>query len=244
MARHSPSPCLSGQRPGLMQPDISYQMTFADGRQERIVLALDPQSGEIICDEDYIPPVWAMLGHHQCRHCPLRQDEVTWCPIARNIAYLFSGKNTGTSHDPIALRVELGQRVSLFETTAQRALSSLFGLICSLSPCPHTQPLKPMGIMHLPLASDVETLVRIASLFLLRSYLAHQDNPAVPVNLLEMQSTYQNLTVLNQGMAGRLRAASSSDAAVNAITLLDVLVKDVRFELDSQLKLLKELMNV
>ena len=101
-----------------------------------------------------------------------------------------------------------------------------------------------MGIMHLPLASDVETLVRIASLFLLRSYLAHQDNPAVPVNLLEMQSTYQNLTVLNQGMAGRLRAASSSDAAVNAITLLDVLVKDVRFELDSQLKLLKELMNV
>src|SRR5690606_26166584 len=74
MAPLSPSHCLSGQRPGPMQPDISYQMTFADGRQERIVLALDPQSGEIICDEDYIPPVWAMLGHHQCRHCPLRQD--------------------------------------------------------------------------------------------------------------------------------------------------------------------------
>jgi hypothetical protein len=227
-----------------MQPDISYQLTFSDSRVERIVLTLDPQSGEIVCEDDYIPPAWAMLGHNQCEHCPLRQDEVIWCPIAKNIAYLFSGKDTGTSHDRITLRVELGQRVSLFETTSQRALSSLFGLICSLSPCPHTQPLKPMGVMHLPLASDVETLVRIASLFLLRSYLAHQDNPAVSVGLSEMQSTYQNLTVLNKGMAGRLRAASTSDAAVNAMTLLDVLVKDVRFELDSQLKLLKELMNI
>jgi hypothetical protein len=45
-------------------------------------------------------------------------------------------------------------------------------------------------------------------------------------------------------MAARLRSASSSDAAVNAITLLDVLVKDVRFELDSQLTLLKQLMRV
>lgn len=227
-----------------MQPDISYQLTFADKREERIVLTLDPKSGEIICLDDYIPPEWAMLGHKQCSHCPLRQDEVTYCPIARNIAFLFSGKDTGSSHDQITLRVELGQRVSLFETTSQRALSSLFGLICSLSPCPHTQPLKPMGIMHLPLASDVEALVRIASLFLLRSYLAHQENPAVPVNLDEMQSTYQNLTTLNRGMANRLRSASSSDAAVNAITLLDVLVKDVRFELDSQLKLLKELMDI
>jgi hypothetical protein len=101
-----------------------------------------------------------------------------------------------------------------------------------------------MGIMHLPLASDVETLMRISSLFLLRSYLAHQDNPALPIDLSEMQSTYQNLAQLNKDMAVRLRAASSSDAAVNAITLLDVLVKDVRFEMDSQLKLLKELMNI
>ncbi|MEE4251196.1 MAG: hypothetical protein V2I38_11455 [Alcanivoracaceae bacterium] len=227
-----------------MQPDISYQLTFSDSREERIVLMLDPQSGEIVCHDDYTPPDWAMLGHNQCSHCPLRPDEVTYCPIARNIAHLFSGNNTGSSHDRVALRVEMGQRIYLFETSAQRALSSLFGLICALSPCPHTQPLKPMGIMHLPLASDVETLVRISSLFLLRSYLAHQDNPAVPVDLSEMESTYQNLTTLNKGMASRLREASASDTAVNAITLLDVLVKDVRFELDSQLKLLRELMNI
>lgn len=231
-----------------MQPDISYHFTFADGREEHIILTLDPESGDIVAPDKgpnaQPPPDWAILSYKQCQHCPLQQDEVTYCPIARNIAHAFTDKDTGASHEPVSLRVEMGARVYLFETTAQRALSSLFGLICSLSPCPHTQPLKPMGIMHLPLASDVETLMRISSLFLLRSYLAHQDNPALPIDLSEMQSTYQNLAQLNKDMAVRLRAASSSDAAVNAITLLDVLVKDVRFEMDSQLKLLKELMNI
>jgi hypothetical protein len=227
-----------------MQPDIAYTLSFPDGRQENILIHLQDGSGEIVSDDSYIPPSWALLSHCQCEHCPLREDEVTYCPIAKNIAVLFAGKHTGNSHDSVSLRVQVGQRGYVFDTTVQRALSSLFGLICSLSPCPHTLPLRPMGIFHLPLSSDIETLVRISSLFLLRSYLAHQENPAVPVNLSDMEVTYQNLAILNRGIAARLRSASSSDAAVNAITLLDVLVKDVRFELDSQLKLLKDLMKV
>ena len=228
-----------------MQPDILYSMTFQNGRREEIAINLDVESGEILVDDDFIPPAWALLGHQQCSHCPLHSDEVTYCPIARNLAYLFSGRNTGTSHDKVFLRVQVGQRGYVFdETTTQRALSSLFGLICALSPCPHTLPLRPMGLFHLPLATDVETLVRISSLFLLRSYLSHQDRPTDPVDLSDMEATYSNLGKLNQGMAARLRSASSSDTAVNAITLLDVLVKDVRFELDSQLALLKQLMRV
>ena len=228
-----------------MQPDIGYFLTFEDGRREDIAVMLDPEGGEILCDEKFVPPAWALLGHEQCSHCPLHTDEVTYCPIARNMAYLFTGRNTGTSHDKVFLRVQVGQRGYVFDTTTQRALSSLFGLICALSPCPHTLPLRPMGVFHLPLATDIETLVRISSLFLLRSYLAHQDNATIPVDLSDMESTYRNLGKLNHGIAARLRSASSSsDAAVNAITLLDVLVKDVRFELDSQLSLLKELMHV
>jgi hypothetical protein len=227
-----------------MQPDISYDLAFEDGRREQIRIHMDPASGEILPDPDYIPPSWALLGHAQCDHCPLREDEVTYCPIAQNIAGLFRDKNTGNSHDPVHLEVRVGQRLYVFDTTMQRALSSLFGLICALSPCPHTLPLRPMGVLHLPLSTDVETMVRISSLFLLKSYLAHQDNPSIPVDLSDMAATYLNLSTLNRGMAARMRSASSSDAPINAITLLDVLVKDVRFELDSQLKLLKELMRV
>lgn len=228
-----------------MQPDILYSMTFQDGRREEFAVTQDGEGGEIVIDSDFIPPAWALLGHHQCSHCPLQPDEITYCPIARNLAFLFSGRNTGTSYDKVFLRVQVGQRGYVFdETTTQRALSSLFGLICALSPCPHTLPLRPMGVFHLPLATDVETLVRISSLFLLRSFLTHQDRPEAPVDLSDMETTYRNLGKLNQGMAARIRSASSSDAAVNAITLLDVLVKDVRFELDGQLSLLKQLMRV
>lgn len=228
-----------------MPPDILYSMTFEDGRREEFAVNLDAERGEILTDDDFIPPAWALLSHNQCSHCPLQADDVTYCPIARNLAYLFSGRDTGTSHDKVFLRVQAGHRGYVFdETTTQRAFSSLFGLICSLSPCPHTLPLRPMGVFHLPLATDVETLVRISSLFLLRSYLSHQDRPADPVDLSDMEVTYSNLGKLNQGMAARLRSASSSDAPVNAITLLDVLVKDVRFELDSQLTLLKQLMHI
>ena len=226
-----------------MQPDINYLLTFRDGRRVELPIRLDPH-GEIICDDDFVPPAWAMLGHHQCSHCPLEPDEVTHCPVARNMAWVFAGRDTGPSHEPVSLRVQVGHRAHVFDdTTVQRALSSLFGLICALSPCPHTLPLRPMGIFHLPLATDVETLMRISSLFLLRSYLAHLDNPALPVDLTDMGITYQALGTLNQGIAARMRTASTSDAAVNAITLLDVLVKDVRFELDSQLALLKQMMN-
>lgn len=228
-----------------MPPDIRYSMTFEDGRQEEFAVSLDAEQGEILIDDDFIPPAWALLSNNQCSHCPLQADEVTYCPIARNLAYLFSGRDTGASHDKVFLRVQTGHRGYVFdETTTQRAFSSLFGLICSLSPCPHTLPLRPMGVFHLPLATDVETVVRISSLFLLRSYLAHQDRPSDPVDLSAMEATYGNLGKLNQGMAARLRSASSSDAPVNAIALLDVLVKDVRFELDSQLTLLKQLMYV
>lgn len=227
-----------------MQPDICYHFHYADGREETIALCLDPENGELLFDPDYIPPTWAALGFRQCSHCPLQEDELPHCPIARNIAWLFHERNMGASHSPVALTVSSGQRTYQFDTTVQRALSSLFGLICSLSPCPHTLPLRPMGIFHLPLSTEMETLVRISSLFLLRSYLSHKDNPQLPVDLSDMSVTYENLAILNRGMAERLRAASPSDAAVNAIALLDVLVKDVRVELDSQLELLKKMMGL
>lgn len=227
-----------------MQPDICYRFRYADGHEESIAFRLDPENGELLHDPDYIPPAWAALGFRQCEHCPLEADDLPNCPVAHNIAWLFHGRDMGDSHAQVALSVTSGQRTYQFDTTVQRALSSLFGLICSLSPCPHTLPLRPMGIFHLPLSTEVETLVRISSLFLLRSYLAHKDNPELPVDLSDMSLTYRNLATLNRGMAERLRAASPSDAAVNAIALLDVLVKDVRIELDSQLELLKKMMGL
>ncbi|MCB1615454.1 MAG: hypothetical protein KDI30_05515 [Pseudomonadales bacterium] len=220
-----------------MSNSLKYKITHNDASCHQIVVNLDA-SDNIHIDKDFTAPDWAKLDHHQCSHCTLESSQHPYCPIARNLAFLFAGASFGDSFEEVRLEVETGQRQYSAKTTIQRALSSLFGLICSLSPCPYTIPLKPMGLFHLPLANDSETLVRAASFFLLKRYLEHLRDPALPVNLDNMEDTYSNLKELNKCFVKRFREIDESDATVNALILLDVLAKDVDYELEEQLGLL------
>ena len=83
----------------------------------------------------------------------------------------------------MTLDVQTWQRNYHQDTTLQRALSSLFGLICALSDCPHTRFLRPMASFHLPLSSDTETLVRTASLYLLQRYIRNRQQPEQSISL-------------------------------------------------------------
>jgi len=221
-----------------MLTEIHYRLEFEDGHQEDFSIRLDPDSGELATAAGFEPPDWTALHHHQCSHCPLDARDVAQCPVAANMAQMFSGRELGSSHDAVRLQVSTGERTTLFHTTAQRALGSLLGLVCALSPCPHTQPLRPMAIFHLPLANEAETLFRAASMFLLQSYLDHLEDPSQPVDLELMVNTYRNLAILNRALAERLRD-QKSDSAINAVVLLDILARGVKFELDDQLQLLR-----
>lgn len=223
-----------------MPHDILYDMGYATGKHDRIPLSLD-SSGSIAVDDGFEAPDWARLTFHQCAHCTLDPATHTYCPIARNIAYLFPQSFSGNSWENVELVVETKARRYTLETTLQRALGSLFGLVCSLSDCPHTRPLRAMGTFHLPVSSDQETLVRAAAFFLLKRYLDHQRDATVGVDLAEMATTYKNLKILNRGLAERFRGDGSSDAAVNAIVLLDILARDVDFELEDQLDALRDI---
>ena len=181
-----------------MQPDIHYQLTDTDGQVTHIKLHQEPESHGLAVDPDFVPPDWALLEHCQCSHCPLSRDEHRYCPIARNLAWLLPEQQLGHSFDPIHLRVATREREYLLDTTAQRALSSLFGLVCALSDCPHTRFLRPMALFHLPVSTETETLTRAAGFFLLQRYLAKRDNPELPLNLEDMDRAYRNLGELNR----------------------------------------------
>lgn len=221
-----------------MQHEIHYYLSHADGTTEHIPLVRDPGTGALIQNEDFEPPDWALLEHGKCSHCPLSQQQHRYCPVARNIAAVFAGIRPDQSHAPVTLEVRTPHRRYLAETTLQRALSSLFGLVCSLSDCPHMVPLRPMGAFHLPLASDVETLVRASAFFLLKSYLDHLESPSVKVGLENMAEVYDNLNEFNRSFVKRFRDVHTSDAAVNAMVLLDLLARDVNFELKAHLEML------
>ncbi|EKF74390.1 hypothetical protein A11A3_09325 [Alcanivorax hongdengensis A-11-3] len=223
-----------------MRPDICYDLRNRAGQQQRIPLHLHPDDHSLQVPADFEAPHWARLEYHQCSHCPLSQDEYRDCPVARNLAWLLPDHELGPSHERIDLRVDAHQRRYQMETSLQRALGSLFGLVCALSDCPHTRFLRPMALFHLPVSNETETLVRTASLYLLQRYIAHRHDPAIPVDLDELNEQYRQLNVLNRCFVERFRGRQS-DAPVNAMVLLQVLSRDMKGELNELLESLAPL---
>ena len=76
------------------------------------------------------------------------------------------------SFDTVGVTVVQAERTVHAETTAQQAMSSVLGLIMATAGCPWTDRLRPMARFHLPFASEVETLYRSVSMFLLSLELA------------------------------------------------------------------------
>lgn len=217
-------------------PDILYRFIPEDGSAgETVPIRLDPESRSIAADPAFVPPDWARLEHQQCSHCPLDPAETPYCPVALNLARLLPRHDLGESFHDLTLEVETPQRRYRTRTTLQRALSSLFGLVCALSDCPHTRFLRPMALFHLPLSTSTETLVRVAGFWLLRQYLKGRHDPEAAVDLTGLDQAYQRLDELNRCFVARFRAGQRSDAPVNAMVLLQVLARDMNWELEDEM---------
>ena len=223
-------------------PDFEYRITAGHTTgHTRIPLHLDPLTRDLDVPAHFEAPAWVRLDYHQCAQCPLSKDTHRDCPVALRLAWAFSQAEWGDSYEDIELNVRTPNRSYTAQTSLQRAMGSLFGLVCSLSPCPHTQPLRPMGIYHLPLADESETFFRAAAVFLMHSYLRQQENPDHPVGLEQMEDTYGKLKEINRSFANRLRSVEGAEAATNAIILLDILTRDVTFQLEEQMPHLRRL---
>lgn len=224
-----------------MNPDFEYRITSEAGELTRIPLYLEKDTKAIHIPASFQAPAWARLDHQQCNHCPLDPATTRDCPVARNVAYVFSLASWGDSFEDIHLEVVTPQRMYAMDTSLQRALGALFGLVCALSNCPYMLPLRPMGLFHLPLATESETFFRAASVFLMHSYLQRETDPEAPVDLSQMEEAYSNLREINVSFARRLRNIDGAEAATNAIILLDMLTRDVTFQLEEQMPHLRRL---
>ena len=214
-----------------MPPDYVYTLTTPEGVQQRIPIELVDDA--IAIPDRFSPPAWAALTYHQCSHCPLNKETHRYCPIALNLAYLLPESALGDSFQTVTVEVDTPQRQYRQTTTLQRALSSLFGLICALSDCPHTRFLRPMARFHLPLSSASETLVRSASLFLLQQHMADRLDSQDP--LAELNARYTALNELNRCFTRRLRGKRTSDAPINALVLLNVTAREMHWNLEEEL---------
>ena len=214
---------------------IKYSFTLADGSTETFDLQLDNNSIELINFSPAELPDWTHLDFHQCPHCPFDVTSVPDCPVAANLVPIVTLFEKLLSYDEIRLDVKTNERHISQETTAQRAISALMGLVMAASGCPHTSYFKPMARFHLPLASEEETLYRATSMYLLSQYFLKKEGHDFDFDLGGLTAIYRNIQIVNLTISQRIRASTITDSSVNAIVLLDMYAKAVPYVIKDHL---------
>jgi len=220
---------------------IRYRFRLAGRPEEVVDLALDRDSLALVGVDLQDGPDWTALGFEQCRNCPLVADQHPRCPLALALVGIVGLFRDVVSHDEVVLEVETEERTVQERTSAQRALSSLMGLVMAASGCPHTAWFRPMARFHLPLASHDETVFRAAGMYLLAQFYRNRDGHVPDLDLDGLKDIYEQLAVVNEGIAERLRAAIEKDSAVNAVVLLDVHARMLPFAIEESLEGLRPL---
>jgi hypothetical protein len=216
-------------------PAVSYHFHFPDGRAETI------EAGPQAVADDPLLPDWTRLEHSQCPNCPLSSATTPRCPMALQFVDVIARMGPLCSYDEVAVRVDTPARSVTTNTTVQRAIGSLLGLLAAESACPHTAFLKPMAHFHLPFATEEETIYRAASMHLLAQYFIGRQGGAPDWQLAGLKASYKELQSVNGAMAKRLRAISSGDGTVNALILLDLLAKALHYSIDDALEEIQSL---
>ncbi|MBI5451118.1 MAG: hypothetical protein HY940_07140 [Gammaproteobacteria bacterium] len=214
---------------------INYCFDFGD-RRSSFDVRVDARSLlQHAGNQDTALPEWTRLGFHQCANCPLTAQDTPWCPVAVNLMPLISECGGLLSYQQARVVVTTAERSYSRDTTVQRGLSSLLGLVMATSACPHMRFLRPMAKFHLPFASEEETIFRAVSTWLLSRYFAADADGVPALDLSGLGDSYQGLQAVNRAFAGRLKAACGQDAAVNAVVLLDLFAKDVPYSIADRL---------
>lgn len=213
--------------------NVLYHFRFADGHTASC--AVDAQPAQDAAEL----PAWTSLEFQQCANCPLRPETTPHCPMAVRFVPLVAMVGALRSYDQVEVRVETPERTVSKDTTVQRGIGALMGLLSASSACPRVDFLRPMAHFHLPFASEEETIYRAASTYLLAQYFIEREGGIPDWELDGLKANYLALQTVNAGMAKRLKHAITADGAINAFLLLDLLAKVLPCTIDEQLDELK-----
>lgn len=216
--------------------NIRYRFLFLNGREEIVEVKIDKLSMESLPDNSGTPPDWCRLDFHQCPNCPLQVESHPYCPLAARLVKLMAAYREVASFDEVEMEVTTPERIVTKRTTAQRAVSSLMGLVMATSGCPHMAFLKPMARYHLPLATEEETIFRAASTYLLAQYFRHKHALSTDFDMVDLKKIYGEIRIVNVAMTSRLRTVIAQDSAVNAVILLDIFAKTLPYSIEDSLE--------
>lgn len=219
--------------------NITYAFRFEDGRSVRISLRLHGATCELLPEQNAGKPEWTALEFHKCGHCPLAAERSPRCPFAQALATVIPPFEPFYSYEETTVEVVTPLRAIVSRGPLQNGMAALIGLIGATCGCPHLAFLRPMARFHLPFASEEETMYRAASTELLRQYLASEGNPGEALSLEGLRRNYENAVKVNLGMAERIRAGSTRDAAINGLIILDTFAQAAPYVIGGKLRELR-----
>lgn len=220
---------------------IKYYFTLPEGVREVFNLQFDAEKLDLVGGmPDDLPP-WTKLDFNQCPNCHLTTDTHPYCPLAAHLVDIVRRFEGLLSYSEIQVDVMTAERFITQETTVQRGMSSLMGLVMATSGCPHMAFFKPMARFHLPFASAEETVYRATSMYVLAQYFLHREGHQADLDLIGLREIYNNIEVVNVAVAKRLRTATEADSAINAIILLDIYTKAIPVVIEEALEELRYL---
>jgi hypothetical protein len=215
---------------------IKYYFTLPEGVREVFNLQFDAQEVELVGGMPEALPSWTKLDFHQCPNCPLTPETHPHCPLAAHLVNVVERFEGLVSYSEIQVDIMSAERFITQETTVQRGMSSLMGLVMAMSGCPHMAFFKPMARFHLPFASAEETVYRATSMYLLAQYFLRKEGHQADLDLTGLREIYNNIEVVNVAVAKRLRTATEADSAINAIILLDIYTKAIPVVIEESLE--------
>lgn len=215
---------------------IQYRFEIKDGTKEVFNIRLDPVTLVRIIPHPRKLPDWTRLLFHQCPHCPFTADSHPACSVTLNILDLVERFDRLTSYDRMSVTVLSEERITAKITSAQRAISSLMGLLIATSDCPLTDFFKPMARFHQPFAGEDETVWRALSTYLQLQLFLHREGETVDFDLTGLREIYNKIQKLNVCLARRLRSVCEKDGTVNAVVVLDAFAKSMPPTIERSLK--------
>jgi len=214
---------------------FAYKFQFDDGKEKEFTILLDARTLRILTPPISTKPEWTKLEYQKCANCPLGPEN-EHCPVALNLSHLVDEFKYSTSYEKTWCVVEAPERTYAQETSVQTSLASVMGIIMVTSGCPILDRLRPMVRFHLPFATALESVYRIISMYLLSQLFRMKEGDDPDWDLDELNELYQQIGKVNKGLWNRLSKASSFDANVNAVIVLNTFGDAVRFSLKKDLE--------
>ena len=201
---------------------IKYEFIFEDNRLEVFILNFNDTTLNLESFPVEITEPWTKLEFNQCKVCTLKTSVHKYCPVARNLSYVFLQFKDDTSHEKVKIQVTTERRSTEKHASLQEGLSTLMGLIMATSGCPILDKFKPMAFVHLPFSGEIETIFRAISMYITAQYVRMENGLEPDWHLKKFRDMYAVVNQINYDFAERVKLIKGRDANMNALILLDL----------------------